>query len=661
MNKKVVYGFVFVLAMMGTQGPLFASDTAYEMERVVVTATRGETNVDKIGGSSVTAITEKDIEAKKAESVEEILKGVPGLDVASNGGPGTKTYVFLRGAEAKNTLILIDGVMVNDASSPNRSADIANLTTDNIERIEIVRGPLSALYGTNATAGVVNIITKKGHGKPSVYAGFEAGSYNTWKAYGGTSGEIDKFNFSMNGARIETDGFSIANDDNDGIPHAGNTAEDDGWDNTTLSGKFGYEFNSTFNITAVLRYGESQADNDDYDGLGGYTGDRFIFPVNWWEPVLPDPNGAKIARQDTDEYSGRIEINNHFFDRFVSSSFYYQTAKNEKNIYDNENNLTVSDGRSNEIGWQGGLSFDTHLLSFGGAYFQEYYDTAEIDEKDAITKSYWAQDQLLLMDGLDIVAGVRVDDHDQFGSEMTYRMAPAYTIQKTETTIKASYGTGFRAPSLFELFADPIPAYSFAGGNENLDPEESDGWDVGFEQQLMDDKLKFGVSYFNMVFEDRIEYYFDSVTYQSTYINLKGKTKTKGIESFIQWAPMSTFSILLNYTYTDTEDPDGARRPYRPLNKISLNLGYSFMEKVKTNLDIHWVDDRDEIFGNDITGSPVTQLDSYSLVNLSAQYDINKHVKVYGRVDNLFDEFYEEVWSYATPGRSAYVGMKLGY
>jgi vitamin B12 transporter len=174
------------------------------LDEVVVTATRTPTTLERIGGSSVTVITAEDIEAKKYLNIKDIIKGAPNIDVVSNGGIGSSTSVFMRGADSKNTLILIDGIMVNDPSSIDRSANIANFTVDNIERIEIVRGPLSVLYGSNATAGVINIITKKGSGKPSYYAGAEGGSFNTWKAYGGTDGSFDKFNYSLAASYIDS-------------------------------------------------------------------------------------------------------------------------------------------------------------------------------------------------------------------------------------------------------------------------------------------------------------------------------------------------------------------------------------------------------------------------------------------------------------------------
>jgi len=649
MKKLMMAGIIMLLILPGGIRAEEGQKEVIALEEVVVTATRTESTLQQIGGSSVTVITAQDIEAKKQITVEEILKGAPGIDVAATGGLGTTTTVFMRGADSKNTLILLDGIIFNDPSSPDRGADLANLTVDNIERIEIVRGPLSVLYGSNATAGVINIITKKGRGKPSVHAGLEGGSYNTWKYYGGASGALDKFNFSLTASRVDTDGFSVANDDNDRILDAGNTSEDDGWENTTVSAKLGVDITPDFDINAILRNLDSEVELDDWDFLGGYSGDRF-------DPVtsLPDPTGKKERKTTSDQSFGRINVHNHFFDRFFESNLYYQVSNQKREDFDNDGTRSYDhDGETWELGWQGGLNFDDiNILSFGATHFNETMDSdsSNIHDKDADTRSLWAHDQLFLGDSLVLVGGVRHDDHDRFGGKTTYRFAPAYTITETQTTFKASYGTGFRAPSLFELYS--------AYGSETLKPEESEGWDMGFEQGLMDKKIRFGLTYFSTTYTDLIDY--DMATWK--YTQLPGETKTKGIEAFVGWTPVSDLDVLLNYTYNDTEDPEGERLVRRPLNKIYLNARYRPIMKVLLNIDLYWVDDRKAISAaGDKDGNPVYKLDSYTLVNLSAYYDISNYVQVYARIDNFFDEEYEEAWSYATPGLSGYLGIKLSY
>lgn len=617
------------------------------MDDMVISATRTETTLDKIGGNSVTVITARDIEAKNLDSVEEAIKGVPGIDISSNGGPGTSTAVFMRGADSKDTLVLIDGIMVNDPSGMGRTCDLGAVNLDNVERIEVVRGAMSVMYGSNATAGVINIITQKGAKKPSVTFQAEGGSYGTWKTLGRVSGKTCGLNYSLSGSRTEIDGFSIANDDNDKIPHAGNTDEDDGYENSTFSGNLGYDITDDFSISAVTRFIDTTSDID--DSLSGYTGDNL--GTGW--AATPTPDGPTDRRIEKEQTLAKVTVKNSFFEKIFNSTLSYQLAKNEREAYKNDGTWDYSyEGDSNEIAWQGDLNFDANTLSFGGNLFEETMENKSaygtMDEKEAETKSCWIQDQFFAGDSLVIVAGARLDDHENFGSQATYRLAPSYTVHATNTVLKTSYGTGFRAPSLYELYSDY--------GNKYLDAEESKGWDIGFEQSVMGDAIRFGVTYFAMDYDNRID--FDMTTWK--YSQVEGKTETSGVEAFAGWTPLSNLDFILNYTYTDTEAPDGSRLLRRPYNKVSLNTRYSFLDKGTVNLDIHWVDDRRDN-GTDKDGNAVARLDAYTLVNLAASYDITKHVAIYGRIDNLFDEFYEEAFAYATPGISGYLGLKLTF
>ena len=381
--------------MLGLNSALALGNETTQLDDIVVTATRNESSMQKIGGGAVTVITAEDIDAKKMTTVADVLKEVPGIDVVSNGGLGALSNVSIRGASVKDTLVLVDGVIYNDISAVNGVADLSNLTLENIERIEVVRGPMSVLYGSKATAGVINIITKKGKGKPSVYAGYEYGSYNTWKTYGGASGAIKKFNFSLSASRTETDGFSAANDDNDKIPHEGNTSEEDGWENTSISGLIGLEITPDFDISANLRYLDSELEYDDF-AFGSYAGDRFILDEFW--NTVPDPDGLKKLHQETEQTFSKINVHNYFFDRFFESTFSYQNGKTERNYFNNDGADNGDfKGETEEIAWQGGLNFQgMDVLSFGATWLKETIDSESnsIDEQAVETKSFWAQNQL---------------------------------------------------------------------------------------------------------------------------------------------------------------------------------------------------------------------------------------------------------------------------
>ena len=645
MIRKGLSGFMAVLVFT-TAGPVTGEEKeTARLGEVVVTATGTDISPDKVGGNSVVVITARDIEAMKPSSVADILKSAPGLDVAANGGAGTQTSVFLRGADSKNTLILVDGVMLNDPSSANRSAELSNLTVDNVERIEVVKGPMSVMYGSNAASGVVNIITKKGKGPFTGFADVSGGSYGTVKAEAGAAGAVNTLNYALTVSGIHSDGFSIADDDNGGINKDGNTREKDAYRNVTVSGRFGVDFSPFSSFDLVTRITDSKTDLDEYGP--GYAGDAFAYDAFW--NAVPDLSSPHKRRIDARQSLSRASLKNNFADRFITTLLSYRLSDQKREYTENDgSDGGFYKGRSHEGSVQGDLNFDTGVLSLGASYYRESMESTSIGEKDADIMSLRIQEQYMPVEAITVILGLRYDDHEQFGGKTTCRVAPSYTLP-WGTILKASYGTGFRAPSLYELFE---PTY----GNEDLGPEKSRGWDLGVEQTFADSSLTLGCTYFNMIFDDRIAYDFAT----SRYSQMDGETETSGVEVLFGWSPASALDLTFAYTYTETKDPEGARLARRPYNRYHVNARYRFLEKAMANLDVYQVDRRrDTAYAMDADGNPVAYLDAYTLVNLALSYSLTKQVELYGRIDNLFDEFYEECWSYATAGRSGYAGVKV--
>ena len=610
--------------LLSSKGVFGAEQTrSYAGDEMIVTATKTLNSISDTGGSSVTVITSEDIRNSGKQSVEEVIKGTAGIDVASNGGPGTLASVFLRGADAKNTLVLIDGVPSNDPADANRAPNLANLTVDNIDRIEIVRGTVSFLYGSNASAGVINIITKQGSSTPQSFAGIEGGSYGTYKVYAGTNGQQGILNYSVGVSRLKTEGFSAVDQNNSWINPKGKVFEKDGYDNTSLSGNFGLRLNDHTSLETVLRYTKA---NVAYD----YSGS--------------DTSGLN---QDSDQFSGRIALKMNY--KPLVSTLYY-------NVYDQDRSYLTSgavsskfNGHRYEIGWQGDVAVEeNNTVSVGLNYQQEsminqnFGSYASLFDKGVGSKSVFVQDQWRL-GGVKVVGGLRYEDNEKFGSKTTYRVAPSYTIN--DTVLKFSYGTGFRAPSLYELFS-PY-------GNTQLTAETTSGWDTGFEQKVSD-RLKFGATYFRMDFDNRID--FDLSTY--TYAQVAGLTKTHGVESFVEWNPIDPLLLTCNYTYTSTADPLGSELLRRPKNKVGITGTGKLSSKLKVSTNMQWVGTR---IDNGVEGKSKGQLPGYFLLNMTASYKLSDTVELYGRIDNLFDGYYEEAWGYATPGRSAYAGIKVTF
>ena len=610
--------------LLCSKGVFGAEQTrSYAGDEMIVTATKTLNSISDTGGSSVTVITAEDIRNSGKQSVEEVIKGTAGIDVASNGGPGTLASVFLRGADAKNTLVLIDGVPSNDPADANRAPNFANLTVDNIDRIEIVRGTVSFLYGSNASAGVVNIITKKGSSKPESFAGMEGGAYGTYKAYAGTNGQQGMVNYSVGVSKFKTDGFSAVDQNNRWINPTGKLFEKDGYENTTLSGNVGLRLNEHTTLETALRY--TKAD------------------------LAYDYSGSDTAgiNQDSDQLSGRMALKMNY--KPLVSTLYY-------NVYDQDRTYLLSNvasskfnGHRYEIGWQGDIAVEENNTASVGLNYQHesmvnqnFGAYASLLDTGVGSNSVFLQDQWRL-GGLNVVGGIRYEDNEKFGSKTTCRVAPSYSIN--DTVLKFSYGTGFRAPSLYELFS-PY-------GNTQLTAETTSGWDTGFEQKVSE-RLKFGATYFRMDFDNRID--FNLSTY--TYAQVAGVTKTLGVESFVEWKPVDPLLLTCNYTYTSTADPLGSELLRRPKNKVGLTGTGKLSSKLKVSTNMQWVGTR---LDHGVDGKSTGQLPAFFLLNMTASYQLAEKVELYGRVDNVFNEYYEEAWGYATPGRSAYAGIKVSF
>ncbi len=612
-----------------------------ENEEIVITATRTETPKKRIG-SSITSIGKDEIERKGEQDVLDILRDVAGLDFAQSGGKGGSTSLFIRGANSEHTLVLIDGVEANDSISPGRSFDFGNLSVDNIERIEVLRGPQSTLYGSDAIGGVVHIITKKGSRSQRLKGVFETGSYGTFSERLSFEGAFKDLNYAFALSRYDQEGFSAASED------LGNS-ENDGLQRSVFSGRFGFKPSPFFSTELITRYTKSKLEIDNSGGAGG-----------------DDPNSIARHRQ----LFTRVQTKGSFFDRVWEPIAGFSLTKHERNDHNGKDeghpdDLSMSSFNSKLIKFDlqnTVLSDEAYSFIFGLETEEERGDseffsdsafgpfTSNFAERKQRTTGAYLQAQLEFIEEVFFLTlGARHDDHERSGPAFTYRLASTYVVEPTHSRFKASFGTGFKSPSLFQLFS------SF--GNPELDPEDSRAWDIGLEQPLWDERAIFSLTFFRNDFKNLID--FDAGA--NTYFNSK-RAKSEGVELDFSFEPSERVGVSLNYTYTDTEDKrTGQALLRRPQDKFNIDLRYSFLEKqAYVSLGIRFVGRRPF---NDFSTFPATRVhvDDYTLVNLSASYWFNDSLRCFCRINNLFDEEYEEILGFGRAGISAFIGVELQF
>ncbi|MCL1925840.1 MAG: TonB-dependent receptor [Syntrophorhabdaceae bacterium] len=468
----------------------------------------------------------------------------------------------------------------------------------------------------------------------------EGGSYRTFNEHAWLGGSASIFNYSLDISRTDTSGFSAANE------KRGNT-ERDGYASTTLSTRVGVTPSRNFDADLVLRYINSAFDLDNFGGAGG-----------------DDPNSTGRTKKLFLRAQSRLSLFNDLWEQKFgfSLSDHNQKFRNDTDAaHPFDLDRSTYDGQIVKFDWQHNLYLhETNTLTLGvetkretanSTYYSEsmwgpYSD--DFAKQYARTTSFYIQDQIRLWDSWFTTLGARVDDHNRFGTKSTFRAASSYLFRETSTRIKGSYGTGFKAPSLYQLYS--------SYGDINLAPEKSAGWDAGIEQSFLQERLTFGITYFSNNFKNLVD--FDSAT--SKYVNV-GKAKSEGVEATLHGKLTEDLSLRAGYTYTDAKDKTTDERLLRrPRNKVAFGTNYRFLAKGNVDLEVIWMDNRDDFDYSSYPSSRV-KLNSYTLVNLAASYGITKNITLLGRIKNLFDKNYEEVFGYGTQRFSIYGGIRLSF
>ena len=602
---------------------------------VVVTATRIEVPLAGVG-KTVTVVTAEQLERQKVTTLAQALQNIPGLLVRQQRGLGGMVYLKIRGLDSEYTQVLIDGLPVRDPSETQGTAVefMDDILIENIERIEIVRGSSSTLYGSDSVGGTINIITKKGTEDPEFFASFEGGSMSTFQEAAGLRGLVGSVNYALTGKRADSEGI----DDHDDFSE------------NAFSGRVGVDFSENTSLSAQVKYSDSESDLNNSPGI--------LEGV-----VITDEDDSDDTKEKTLVSTGIV------FEQQLSESFDY-TVK--FGYVDVDREYTFG-GDGDEYGYgststykgntmnaevQGNYSLtDTNILTFGYEYEAEEFEQELGDRKDtpdATSNAVYLQNSLSFMDEqFNLVPGVRYMDHDQAGDRVDWEVSASYLLGETGQRLHGHIGTGFRAPSLYELYGAAV----FSGtlyeyGNEDLDPEESLGWDLGIEFKAFDEKARLDITYFSNEFDEIIA--FGTTGYE----NIDGG-ESKGVEVEASYALTDSLNVTGSYTYTDTEDDNGDKFYNAPEHEIGMNVNYRFLEKFNANLGLTIRGDEDiALYDSTTYASERYENDGFTKVDLALDYAATEKIKVWTRVENLFDEDYT-IGGYEAAGLSVYGGIKV--
>jgi vitamin B12 transporter len=584
------------------------SSSANAEEPVVFSANRTPTDYAKVG-SSVSVITEKDIDSQSKTFLRDYLQQVPGVSISSTGGFGQTTTFNLRGFNQNYVKVLFDGMDLSDPSGTQSATAFEHLLVGDVAQVEVLKGSQSTLYGGDALAGVISIDSKYAT-RPGYFqsGGAEYGQFNTWR------GAYSTGYAAQNGSNVA---FTVQGVNTEGISAVAVGTEDDAYRNLTLSGRGEYRVSEAMTVFFAGRAMNSHTEFDD-----GFT------PADTYDKV------------DYEQQAGRVGTNISLFGGAFVNTFAIQGMQLQRD-YTYSWGGPWYDGDRVKGEYRGVLSFNKQLALVAGVDWQR--DGATTDSVSRTTVEVTSPYAELIVEpilGLVLTGGARIDDHSAFGQYDTHRLTAAYQAPGTATKFHASYGTGFRAPSLNEL-------YGPFGSNPDLHPETSTSWDAGVDQGFMNNRFGIGATYFNIDMTDRIGYNLQTFS----YVQQVGVTETSGVE-LSAFAKLTAFTILNGgYTYTDTDQPDSSRVPRVPRHSLVLGVTTKPTDKLSLNVTGQYV--ADTVDSGDI---PV---DDYFLLSAKVGYEILPGTVAYIRGDNLLDQNYTTVINYANPGLAVYGGVQF--
>jgi vitamin B12 transporter len=636
MARRLALSVLFCAAHAHAQTAAQADAAA--LENLVVSASRTPLQMQRVG-SSLTVIDRSSLEIRQQTLVADALREVPGVAISRGGGLGAVTQARIRGSEGNHALVLIDGVEANNPVADSEF-DFANLLVSEIERIEVLRGPQSALYGSDAIGGVINIITRERTDGLDASVHLEGGSLGTHQfgvAVGG------------GGERL-TGGIALQDFASDGENASRSGYEKDGFENRSMSLHGRAALTDGFELTAKLRYLDSQQDFDSQD---------FDFPATPTQGLLIDDAVSSRLQQWFFRFEGNLrgdrlsqrfgvsetQTDNRFFDADVQSS----ANNGEKSKFDYQLSIDLSAAQA-VAGHSLTFVLETERSDYRnrGATPDAFENQTQSDKQDSVAAEYRME-----FARADLSLSARYDINDLFEDADTYRVSGRYTLSE-RARLHTSLGTGIANPGFFDLYGF-FPG-SFVG-NPQLTPELSTSFDIGVDLRI-NNRLRLDATYFRADLQDEIQPTFDSTSFLSSVTNLDGDSERRGVELSLDAELASNWNLAASYTYTDAEQPDGQAEVRRARHIASLNNTFQFAAgRGRVNLGIDYNGrqyDSEFIFA---TPESVANLSAFTLLRLSADFTPRDGLRVYARVENLLDEAYEEWFSYRGRGRAFVAGV----
>jgi vitamin B12 transporter len=647
MNTKV-FPFAFACApcafsvlSIAIAPPALPAENDDSLDEVVVVANRAPEPLSKVG-NSVTVLDQQAIQESQKVELSELLATTPGITFSRNGGPGNTTGVYIRGANSDHTVVLIDGVVLNDPSLVGGNLDFGNLLVGDISRIEILRGAQSTLYGSQAIGGVINIITTEPHSGLGADVQAEGGSLGTGMVKGGIGDKSDNWSFRLGATYYATDSIPTLD------KHYGGTIADPFHD-SVVSGR------ATYNFTPDVQFDERAYWTESRVFYDGYSPITFLL-ANY--PQYED------VRQLFD-YTG---LNFNFFDDHLKNRVAYEYTTTQHSDYNSAvDPITQTDsyrGVNSRVEYQGTWAVaDGYQAVFGVQQEKSWADITPYAPAHAETGQVgeYVQLQGQIIPGLTLTAGERHDHYDSFGQHYTGQFAAAWSLPSS-TVLRASWSQGYKAPSLYELYS-PY-------GNTTLNPEESTGGDGSVEQHLWDDRITLSATYFLTHFKNLIEFedcpgspLCATIGQAGGYYANLNRAKASGVELQVSAALNSALAVSANYSHIKTLDEtpgspaDGQQLFQRPEDAANLSLSYTWPHGVQTTVAARYggpsLDQNFNVFP-----TANVRLGGYTLLDLRVSYPVTDKLELYARVDNATNKWYETIYQYGTLGRTAFFGVR---